>query len=148
VSYLVYADLLEEVPLGTTSAALKVAVVDDDREIREALKDALESEGYQVLVVANGFKLLGILAVERPDVILLDVMMSWIDGIDLCGALKKNERYNSIPVVFLSARTSPAEIRRGLDAGAAAYLTKPVDLDQLLERIRDVTVERPDPLAA
>src|SRR6185436_19971436 len=90
-------------------------------------------------MVPNGFKLLGILAVERPDVILLDVMMSWIDGIDLCNALKRNHLYQTIPVVFLSARTSPQEIRRGLDAGAAAYLTKPVDLDKLLGRLRDVT---------
>jgi DNA-binding response OmpR family regulator len=130
--------------LATANRSLKVAVVDDDREIREALRDALENEGYQVLVVPNGFKLLGVLAVERPDVIVLDVMMSWIDGIDLCFALKKNHLYQTIPVVFLSARTSAAEIRRGLEAGAAAYLTKPVDLDKLLERIRDVTTPHED----
>ena len=133
-------------------SSLKVAVVDDDREIREALRDALEQEGFEVLVVPNGFKLLGVLAVERPDVILLDVMMSWIDGIDLCGALKKNHRYQTIPVVFLSARTSAAEIRRGMDAGAAAYLTKPVDLDKLLQRIKDVVASSsettPPPAAA
>jgi DNA-binding response OmpR family regulator len=113
----------------------KVAVVDDDREIREALRDALEQAGYDVHVVPNGLKLMGVLQVVHPDVILLDVMMSWIDGVDLCYALKANDAYAEIPVIFMSARTSPEDVRRGMDAGAADYITKPFDLQALLDRL-------------
>ena len=116
----------------------KVAVVDDDREIREALKDALEHEGYDVHLVPNGLKLMGVLQVVRPDIILLDVMMSWIDGVDLCHALKANDAYSEIPVVFMSARTSPEDVRRGMDAGAADYFKKPFDLGRLLERLQSL----------
>ncbi len=113
----------------------KVAVVDDDRAIREALKDALEREGYDVHVVPNGLKLMSVLQVVQPDIILLDVMMSWIDGVDLCLALKANRAYSDIPVIFMSARTSPEDVRRGMSAGAADYITKPFDLDRLLKRL-------------
>lgn len=117
----------------------KVAVVDDDREIRETLKEALEHEGYDVRVVPNGLKLLSMLALDRPDVILLDVAMSWIDGVDLCHALKSNQAYAGIPVVFISARTAPEDVQRGLDAGAADYIKKPFDLDILLRRVKQLT---------
>ncbi len=117
----------------------KVAVVDDDRAIREALKEALEHEGYDVHLVPNGLKLLSVLQVERPDVILLDVMMSWIDGVDLCHALKQNREYSEIPVVFMSARTGPEDVRRGLSAGAVDYIKKPFELERLLRRLRQLT---------
>jgi DNA-binding response OmpR family regulator len=116
----------------------KVAVVDDDRAIREALKDALERDGFDVHVVPNGLKLMSVLAVVQPDIILLDVMMSWIDGVDLCCALKQNSAYSDIPVVFMSARTSPEDIKRGLNAGAADYFKKPFDLDHLLHRLHEL----------
>jgi DNA-binding response OmpR family regulator len=116
----------------------KVAVVDDDRAIREALKDALEREGYDVHVVPNGLKLLSVLQVVHPDIILLDVMMSWIDGVDLCHALKANSAYRDIPVVFMSAKTQPEDVRRGMDAGAADYIKKPFDLGSLLQRLESL----------
>ena len=94
--------------------ATRVVVVDDDREIREALRDALQDAGYEVFIVPNGLRLLSVLSVARPDVILLDVMMSWIDGFGLCEALKQNPRFCEIPVVFMSARTGMDDIRRGL----------------------------------
>ena len=117
----------------------RVAVVDDDREIREALREALEDAGYEVHVVPNGLKLLSVLSVVRPHVILLDVMMSWIDGLGLCQALKQNAQYREIPVVFISARTQPDDVRRGMDAGAVDYITKPFSLDSLLNRLERIT---------
>jgi CheY-like chemotaxis protein len=117
----------------------RVVVVDDDREIREALKDALEDAGYEVFVVSNGLRLLKVLSVWRPDVILLDVMMSWIDGVGLCEALKQNPQFREIPVVFISARTDPSDIDRGLAAGAIDYVAKPFDLPDLLSRLDHIT---------
>jgi len=80
--------------------------------------------------------------VDRPDVILLDVMMSWIDGFELCRAIKKNPTFGDIPVIFISARKSAEDERAGMAAGAVDYFTKPIDMDRLIARIRDILAER------
>ncbi|MBS2024826.1 MAG: response regulator transcription factor [Deltaproteobacteria bacterium] len=113
----------------------KIIIVDDDRETREMLKMALELEGYDVTQAANGLRLISTLHVDRPDVILLDVMMSWIDGFELCRAVKKNDEFKDIPVIFVSAKKSPADVKAGLAAGAADYFAKPIDIERLLARI-------------
>lgn len=116
----------------------RILVVDDDREVCAALKALLEEEGYDVEVAYNGIHLLRSLKVTQVDLILLDVMMSWIDGFELCRALQKNRDYALIPVVFISGRTRPEDIRRGLEVGARDYLTKPLDIQLLLTRVRDL----------
>ena len=94
----------------------KVIIVDDDRDTREMLTLALELEGFEVGQAANGLRLISAMHVDRPDVILLDVMMSWIDGFELCRAIKKNPTFGDIPVIFISARKSLEDERAGLDA--------------------------------
>jgi DNA-binding response OmpR family regulator len=116
----------------------KVIIVDDDRETREMLTLALELEGFDVTDAANGLRLISSLHVDRPDAILLDVMMSWIDGFELCRAIKKNDDFREIPVVFVSARKGPEDIAQGIEAGAADYFTKPLDLDRLSARLREL----------
>ncbi|AKU90641.1 response regulator [Vulgatibacter incomptus] len=116
----------------------RIIIVDDDRDTREMLTLALAQAGFEVSQAANGLRLISILHVDRPDLILLDVMMSWIDGIDLCRSIKKNEEFRDIPVVFLSARNTPEARRAGLDAGAIDYLTKPVNIEKLEARIREI----------
>lgn len=123
----------------------KVIVVDDDRETREVLALALSMEGFDVSHVANGLRLISTLHVDKPDAILLDVNMSWIDGFELCKAVRKNEEFRHIPVVFVSARTSPADVQRGLDCGAEAYFTKPIDLERLVGKLTELTRERRRP---
>lgn len=115
-----------------------VAVVEDDRNCRELLELALRRYGYQARGVPNGLRLVSMLTVDRPSVILLDVAMSWIDGVALCTALKANPSYRDIPVIMISALVEPQDIERGLAAGALDYLTKPLDLDLLLSRLEDV----------
>ena len=119
------------------AAALKkkIIIVDDDRETREMLKMALELEGYEVTLAGNGLRLISTLHVDRPDLILLDVVMSWIDGFELCRAVKKNDEFRDIPVIFMSAKKAPVDIRTGLAAGAVDYFVKPLDMEQLLARI-------------
>ncbi len=116
----------------------KVTIVDDDRDTREMLTLALELEGFDVGQAANGLRLISAMHVDRPDVILLDVMMSWIDGYELCRAIKKNPTFGDIPVIFISARKSPEDERTGLEAGAVAYFTKPLDVDALIASIREI----------
>ena len=80
--------------------------------------------------------------VDRPDVILLDIMMSWIDGFELCRAIKKNPTFHDIPVIFISARKSAEDERAGREAGAIDYFPKPLDMERLVGRIRDILTER------
>jgi DNA-binding response OmpR family regulator len=116
----------------------RIIIVDDDRETREMLKLALELEGYQVSQAANGLRLISTLHVDRPDLILLDVLMSWTDGVELCKAIKKNEAFAEIPIIFISAKKSSSDVDTGLKAGAVDYFTKPLDMERLLTRIRQV----------
>ena len=116
----------------------RIIIVDDDRDTRELLALALESEGFEVTSAANGLRLISSLQLHRPHLILLDVNMSWIDGFELCKAVKKNESFREIPVIFVSGRGEPEDSRQGIEAGAADYFVKPLDLNRLLARIREL----------
>jgi DNA-binding response OmpR family regulator len=128
--------------LETEAIKPKVIIVDDDRDTREMLTLALELEGFGVSQAANGLRLISAMHVDRPDVILLDVMMSWIDGFELCRAIKKNQTFADIPVIFISARKSLEDEKAGLDAGAVDYFAKPLDVDRLIARIREILGSR------
>jgi CheY-like chemotaxis protein len=129
-------DSVEQTP--PADAAKTIMVVDDDRDIREALAQLLIDEGYRVRVAENGLRLVSAIEIDRPALILLDVMMSWLDGFELCRSLKRNERFRDIPVAFLSAKARAEDVRHGLACGAVAYFTKPVDADVLLDGIRGI----------
>ena len=121
-----------------SSAKPKIIIVDDDRETRELLALALQMEDFEVSQAANGLRLISTLHVDQPDLILLDVNMSWIDGFELCRAVRKNEDFKDIPVIFISARSSSADVKRGIEAGAADYFTKPIELQTLIARIKEL----------
>ena len=134
---------MTDTPVDRAGQRHKIVIVDDDRETREMLTLALELEGYVVEQAANGLRLISSLHVDRPDLILLDVMMSWIDGFELCRSIKKNDEFKDIPVVFISARKTGEDVQRGLSSGAADYFTKPVDIDRLTGRIREILAAAP-----
>lgn len=116
----------------------RIIIVDDDRDTRELLAMALETEGFEVASAANGLRLISSLQLRRPHLILLDVNMSWIDGFELCKAVKKNESFRDIPVIFVSGRGEPEDRRRGIEAGAADYFVKPLDINRLIARLRQL----------
>jgi len=116
----------------------RIVVVDDDRDVRETLSEALSDRGYEVTVAPNGLKLIAALQVDKPDLVVLDVMMSWIDGLKLCRAMKKNESYHDIPVLFVSGRSAPSDIQEGMACGAADYLVKPFSLSTFLDRVEQI----------
>ncbi len=126
---------------GGRAQAPRITIVDDDRETRELLREILTGEGYHVEAVASGLRLISSLRVDRPDLVLLDVVMSWMDGFELCRAIKKNPDFADIPVIFISARGEPEDIQEGRRCGCADYLVKPLDLDLLRERVRAVLGE-------
>src|SRR3954467_15557716 len=116
-----------------TSAA-EVLVVDDDPQLREPLTRALGLDGYQVTTASNGAQALDSIARQRPDLMVLDVMMPYVGGLDVCRTLR--ERRDRLPVLVLTARDEVGDRVAGLDAGADDYLTKPFALDELRARIR------------
>jgi two-component system response regulator MprA len=112
----------------------RVLVAEDDRAVREAVERALRFEGYQVVTVRDGSEALHALLNDSPDVIVLDVMMPHIDGLDV--ARRVRARGDSTPILMLTARHEVGDRVAGLDAGADDYLVKPFALDELLARLR------------
>ena len=123
----------------------KTVIVDDDRETRELLQAALEMHGYRAVQAQSGLRLISYLHVDRPEVILLDVMMSWIDGFELCRAIKRNPDFRDIPVCFISGRSDPNSVVEGMNCGAAAYFVKPIDTEELLSKLDELTAARRQP---
>ena len=109
-------------------------VAEDDRSVRESLVLALELEGYDVEAVGDGEKALAAIAAAEPDVIVLDVMMPYVDGLTVCRRLRA--RGVKVPILMLTARHEVADRVSGLDAGADDYLVKPFALDELSARLR------------
>ena len=124
---------------------IRVIIVDDDHDLREMLRTRLELEGYEVQVAGNGLRLLSRLKLDRPDLILLDVMMSWLNGLELCQALKKNPEFAEIPVFLISALGSKEDIQRGHDSGCTRYFVKPLDMKELMNEIREQAAVAPAP---
>jgi two-component system, OmpR family, response regulator MprA len=111
-----------------------VLVVDDDPQLREALSRALELDGYDVSTASNGVKALDAISSARPDLMVLDVMMPYVGGLDVCRTLR--ERKDRLPILVLTARDEVGDRVAGLDAGADDYLTKPFALEELRARLR------------
>src|SRR6478672_9890148 len=112
----------------------RVLVVDDDPQLRDALTRALELDGYQVSTASNGVKALEAVSTARPDVMVLDVMMPYVGGLDVCRTLR--DRNDRLPILVLTARDEVGDRVAGLDAGADDYLTKPFALEELRARLR------------
>jgi len=111
-----------------------VLIAEDDNEIRTALERILRYEGYNPITVNDGAAALEGIVEHEPDLILLDVMMPFVDGLTVCRRLR--ERGNRTPVMMLTARHEISDRVAGLDAGADDYLPKPFDLEELLARVR------------
>lgn len=116
--------------------AHSILVVDDQPINVQLLKRKLEREGIRVVAAYNGLEALEAVRKDRPDLILLDVMMPDMDGIEVCQRLQANEDTRSIPVIFITARTSKEGKLEGLGVGAVDYITKPIDLDETFARVQ------------
>ena len=120
-----------------------VLVVDDEAAIAEAVRARLSSEGYRVLVAADGPQALELAVSERPDLVVLDLMLPGMDGLEVC---KRLQRDRWVPVLMLTAKTEEADKVAGFAVGADDYLTKPFSLRELAVRVKAILrrVERID----
>lgn len=109
-------------------------VVDDDKAVRESLRRSLEFNGYDVALAGDGAEALAAIAATAPDVVVMDVMMPRLDGLEATRALRTAG--NDLPILVLTARDAVGDRVEGLDAGADDYLTKPFALQELLARLR------------
>ena len=116
-------------------APATILVVDDDPVIQKLLAVNFEMEGYRVFTAGDGEEALACVGAEHPDVIVLDVMMPKIDGIEVVRRMKADPATAPVPVLLLSARAQAKDVAEGLDAGADGYMTKPFDPVDLLERV-------------
>lgn len=114
----------------------RILVVDDEEDILELVRYNLAKEGYRVRCVQSGEQALAKAGEEVPDMILLDLMLPGLDGLDVCRALKKNSATAGIPLIMLTAKGEDADIVTGLELGADDYVTKPFSPRVLLARIK------------
>ena len=116
----------------------KILVVDDEENIRALVRFNLEKAGYQIVEANNGKHALEIIAEDRPDLIILDLMLPVIDGLDVCRKLKGNLITSAIPIIMLTAKSDEVDRVIGLELGADDYLTKPFGPRELIARIKAV----------
>ena len=122
-----------------------VLVVDDDRKIVELVQLYLEKDGYRVLVAHDGLQALELARRKRPDLIVLDLLLPDLDGLDVCRILQAESK---IPIIMLTARTTEDDRLTGLDIGADDYITKPFSPRELMARVRAVLRRTNDRVAA
>jgi two-component system alkaline phosphatase synthesis response regulator PhoP len=125
----------------------KILVVDDEIYIVHILDFSLGMEGYEVVTALDGEQALEKLKQEKPDLIVLDIMMPKLDGYEVCKAIKSDPETRQIPVILLSAKGRNVDQKMGFDVGADDYITKPFSPRKLVERINQLlgqtVTERP-----
>ena len=119
----------------TATAQKTILIVDDHEATTQMLRLALETDGYRVETARSGIKLLKTVREMRPDLILMDVMMPFVDGFDLTRAVRETPEGRTLPIFIISARTENADIERGYEAGATEYFEKPIELRSLMIKI-------------
>lgn len=117
---------------------MTVVLAEDDPDIQLVARLALKRAGFTVRVVGNGQEALDAIHQDPPDVVLLDWMMPELDGPETCRRLKADPATAAIPIVFLTAKSQEAEIKRGLSLGAIGYVTKPFDALTLGQHVKDI----------
>lgn len=114
----------------------RILVVDDEQDLVWALRSSLGDEGYEVLSAYDGAEALALARRHRPDVVILDIMMPQLDGLQVCRRLRRDPTLAAVPVLFLTVRSAIKDRIKGLDEGGDDYLVKPFDVEELKARVR------------
>ena len=116
----------------------KILIVDDELDALTALKRALESDNYNVVEAVDGLSAIKKIKTEKPDIVLLDLMMPEIDGFEVCKRLKSDPLYKHVPIIMLTAKGEINDKIEGIEMGADDYVTKPFNLKEIRARIKMV----------
>lgn len=116
----------------------KILIVDDESDLVEMISIRLEANNYQVVAAYDGQQALEKVRTEKPDLIVLDIMIPKLDGYKVCRMLKFDEKYKHIPIILFSARAQESDKLLGEQVGADAYITKPFEPKTLLDKIQEL----------
>jgi DNA-binding response OmpR family regulator len=116
----------------------RILVIDDEESIFEVIEGLLYKEGYDLTYISSGTAALTQIDAVQPDVILLDLMMPQMDGIETCQNIKSNQRWRPIPIIMVTALSSKQDLARSLDAGADDFVAKPINSLELRARVRSM----------
>ncbi|MEI8350186.1 MAG: response regulator [Candidatus Omnitrophota bacterium] len=119
----------------------RILIIDDEKDLVETVTFRLEANGYEVISAHDGFVGLDKARKEKPDLIILDLMLPKIDGYKVCRMLKFDEKYKHIPIIMFTARAQESDKKMGEETGANAYVTKPFDPQALLTKIKELVKE-------
>lgn len=122
-------------------AKKKILVVDDETELVKAIQIRVEQAGYETLTAYDGQEGLAKAQKEKPDLIVLDLMLPKMDGYKVCGLLKNDARYNKIPIIMLTARAQDTDEKLGYECGADAFITKPFNHQVVIGKIKELFKE-------
>lgn len=118
----------------------RILVIDDDQGILEAFEAILESEGYDVVILSDTERVESLVKTYRPDLILLDILLSGADGRDICKKLKSKPRLKNIPIIMISAHPSASKTIQSV--GADDFVEKPFEMDILLKKVKHYTTKQ------
>jgi DNA-binding NarL/FixJ family response regulator len=113
----------------------KILVIEDDQYLGELVTDALQLSGYSTHLAMNGIEGLDCIHRINPDLVLCDITMPLLDGMSLVETIRKDYRYDDLPFIFMTARSSPGDVRTGMSKGADDYMTKPFTVKELLQTV-------------
>jgi len=113
-----------------------ILVADDSLASRELLREVLEAAGYRVLEATNGREALDVIRKNKPDLAFLDIRMPGMDGIGVVRELRKDIRFEALPVIAVTAYAMPGDRERVVEAGFDSYITKPIDVDDLQKQVQ------------
>ncbi|PYS49664.1 MAG: DNA-binding response regulator [Acidobacteria bacterium] len=123
----------------------KILIVEDEHDVVKLLKYNLEKEGFKVSYTTEGSLALAEIRRDEPDLVILDLMLPGLDGLEICRQLRRNEKYTSLPLLMLTARGEEADRVVGLEMGADDYVTKPFSMRELVARVRALLRRREQP---
>lgn len=124
-----------------SDALKKIVIVEDEPSAADVFGEMMRFSGYEVVKIHSSTTAMSVIRAELPDAILLDVMMPDVSGLEVLRFIRREPGLMHIPVVIVSARTLPSDIKAGMDAGATAYLTKPVSFQELRETVAEVILK-------